>query len=77
MKSKDIIKAIMASKEVGNAALAHRLGITPAAMWDRLNNKTVKELSVATVSDIVKSLDYKVVIVPRSARVPEGGYEVD
>lgn len=78
MKERDIIKSIMAAKEVTNAVLAHRLGITSATIWDRLNNKEIKKgMSLAMVSEMVRNLDYKIVIVPRGARLPEGGYEVD
>ena len=77
MKSRDIIRAIMEAQSVTNATLAHRLGITNAAIWDRLNNKGVKDLSVSTLSDMARNLDYKVVVVPRNSRIPEGGYEVD
>jgi len=77
MRGRDIIKSIMDANSITNATLAHRLGITNAAIWDRLNNKGVKDLSVSTLSDMARNLDYKVVVVPRNSRIPEGGYEVD
>lgn len=78
MKGRDIIKAIMEIKGVTNADLAGRLNITQATAWDRVNSKKVKDIPVSTLSEMLRALDYKVVIVPRTARVNgDDSYEVD
>ena len=77
MKAREIIKFIMEKQGVSNACMADRLNITQAALWDRLNTKKAKDIPVSLLSEMLRSLDYKVVIVPRSSRVPADGYEVE
>ena len=78
MKGRDVIKVIMETKGVTNADLAGRLHITQATAWDRVNSKKVKDIPVSTLSEMLRALDYKVVIVPRTARVNgDDSYEVD
>ena len=77
MKAREIIKVIMDKQGVNNASMADRLNITQAALWDRLNTKKAKDIPVSTLSEMLRALDYKVVIVPRSSRVPADGYEVE
>ena len=77
MKAREITKVIMDKQGVNNASMADRLNITPAALWDRLNNKKVKDIPVSTLSEMLRALDYKVVIVPRSSRISADGYEVE
>lgn len=77
MKAREIIKFIMEKQDVSNACMADRLNITQSALWDRLNTKKAKDIPVSLLSEMLRSLDYKVVIVPRSSRVPADGYEVE
>jgi DNA-binding Xre family transcriptional regulator len=77
MKAREIVKTIMENLNVSNATMAARLSITPAALWDRLNTKKVKDIPVSTLNEMLKALDYKIVIVPRETRVPTNGYTVD
>ena len=77
MKAREIIKVIMERLGVSNACMADRLNITQAALWDRLNTKKAKDIPVSMLSEMLRALDYKVVIVPRSSRLPADGYEVE
>lgn len=77
MNSKEIVKTIMNEKEISNSALASRLNITPAALWQRLNYKQSKDLSVSVLTGILRQLDHKLVIMPRSSRVSPESYEVE
>lgn len=77
MKAREIVKTIMENLNVSNATMAARLSITPAALWDRLNTKKVKDIPVSTLNEMLKALDYKIIIVPRETRVPTNGYTVD
>lgn len=77
MTGKEIVKKIMEEQEVSNAELAHKLSIKPTAMWDRLNNTTVKDLNVALLSSMVRTLGYKIQIVPSTKQVPKDGFEVE
>ena len=76
MTGKEIVKDIMEQRSVSNAELAHKVGIKPTAMWDRLNNTNSKDLNVALLNDMVRALGYKIQIVPFSNQTPKGGFEV-
>lgn len=77
MRGREILKAVMEKTGTANAVLAKRLGVSNATIWERLNNKNVKDIPVSLMSEMLRSLDYKVVVMPASSRTPDGGYEVD
>lgn len=77
MKARELVKIIMEKQAVNNACMADRLNITQAALWDRLNTKKAKDIPVSLLSEMLRALDYKVVLIPRSSRVPTDGYEVE
>jgi DNA-binding Lrp family transcriptional regulator len=77
MNNREIIKMIMKEQEVSNSVLAKRLGVTQATLWDRLDTtprkgKPRKDISVALFSEMLRALDYKVVVVPENARIRDG-----
>jgi DNA-binding Xre family transcriptional regulator len=65
MTGREIIKDVMNEQGVTNAEMAFKLGITQAALWDRLNNKKVKDIPLSLLSEMLRELDYTVQIVPR------------
>jgi DNA-binding Xre family transcriptional regulator len=65
MTGREIIKEIMNEQGVTNAEMAFKLNITQAALWDRLNNKKVKDIPLSLLSEMLRALDYTVQIVPR------------
>lgn len=65
MTGREIIKEIMKEQGVSNAEMAFKLGITQAALWDRLNNKKVKDIPLSLLSEMLRKLDYTVQITPR------------
>ena len=75
MNEREIIKTIMDEQEISNAQLAKRINVSNAAIWDRLNNKNNKSLSISTASQMLNALDYKLVVVPAD-KVIKGGYEL-
>lgn len=77
MKGREIIKAVMEKQGESNADLASKLKITPAALWDRLNSKKVKDIPVSLLQEMLRAMNYKVIVVPRSTRLPVDGYEVE
>ena len=77
MNARNIIKTLMASKNITNADMAHRLSITEAALWDRLNTKKAKDIPVSTLCEMLAVMDYDVVILPRGKGTKiEGAYRV-
>lgn len=77
MNARQIIKELMASKNITNADMAHRLSITQAALWDRLNTKKTKDIPVSTLCEMLAVMDYDVIIVPRGKGSKiEGAYRI-
>lgn len=77
MTGREIVKDIMNRQEKTNAEMADMLGISQAALWDRLNNRKVKDIPLSTLNDMLRVLGYKICIVPRDHRVSEDGYKVE
>lgn len=70
MDARDIVKEIMKEKNRSNADLANNLGISVAALWDRLSKTTTgsnkpKSITVKKLNDLLRCLDYELVIMPR------------
>lgn len=81
MNGRAIIRTVMEKNNVTNATLANRLGISQAALWDRIDtqprpNKPRKDIPVSLLSDMLQVMDYKVIVVPSNTRVPKDGYVV-
>ncbi len=81
MNGREIIKDIMLKQDISNSVLANRLGITQAALWDRIDTqprtgKPRKDIPVSLLSEMLQVMDYKVMIVPTSTRVPKDGYTI-
>lgn len=77
MRGREILKEIMASKSLSNAELAKRLNVSNATIWERLNNKNVKDIPMSLLTTMLRAMDYKVIVVPANTRLPGGGYEVE
>lgn len=76
MRGREILKQVMESNGISNVDLAKRLGVSNATIWERLNNKNVKDIPVSLMVDMLKVMDYKVLVVPADRRVREEEYEV-
>ena len=74
MLAMEAIKEIMKLKDIRPAVLCDRLKIKSNVLSERFKQKNV---SVEKLNDMLRAMDYKVVVVPREARVPEGGYEIE
>ncbi len=76
MTSKKLIKTLMTEHNITNAEMAKNLGITQAALWDRLNPKKSDNTTVTKLDDMLSILGYKIIVVPDETPIPEGGYEI-
>lgn len=74
MLAMEAIKAIMKDKGIRPAVLCDRLNIKSNVLSERFKQKNV---SVEKLNDMLRAMDYKVIIVPRETRIPEGGYEIE
>ncbi len=68
------IREIMKAKGVGVTMLAARIGIGQPTATERLKRNTITSDKLI---QILRVLDYKLVIMPREARLPEGAYEIE
>lgn len=74
MKTSEALKQIMKSRDIGTNTLASRLGKKANVISERLGQDNI---SIQKLNEMLRVLDYKVVLIPRNARTPEGGYEVE
>ena len=77
MNEKEIVTKIMKDQSKTNAQMAAALGISPAAMWDRLNSQKTKSLTISKLNEMLRALDYEIVVMPRAkAGRIDGAYVV-
>ena len=74
MKACEAVKEIMKANGVRVVDLRKRLGLESNTMVGRLNQENI---SVAKLNEMLRAMDYKVVIVPSDKRVNAGEYEVE
>lgn len=74
MKGKEAIKEIMKTNGETNTAFAEKLDISQQALWDRLNNKKNKDLSLTIICKMARILGYRVVLMPTTKRVSDDMY---
>jgi hypothetical protein len=74
MLAMEAIKEIMKLKDIRPAVLCDRLKIKSNVLSERFKQKNV---SVEKLNDMLRAMDYKVVVIPREIRIPEGGYEIE
>lgn len=77
MNPKELVKEKMKEKDVSNVAMAEYLKISPAALWDRLNNKKSNNTTITNLHDMLSLLGYKVVVVPKDMKPKDDCYEVE
>lgn len=77
MTSKEIISTLMRMQGVTNAEMAARLGITQAALWDRLNQRKTDNMTIKKFSEMLEILGYKVVVIPKKSHISESDIEID
>ena len=73
-RSGDAVREVMKIKEVGVNQMADRLGKSPRLVSERLSQQNI---SITKLNEMLKVMDYKILIVPRSTRVPSDGFEVE
>lgn len=74
MIAMEAVKEVMKLKEVRPAVLCDRLKIKSNVLSERFKQKNV---SVEKLNEMLRAMDYKVVIVPRETKVPDNGFEVE
>ena len=62
MTAKELVKTLMVEKDVSNAEMANAVGITQAALWDRLNPKKTNNMTIGKLNDMLSKLGYELVV---------------
>ena len=77
MNEKEIIIKLMEEQGVSLADLANKMGISNAALWDRIKSPKNKSLTTNKLNEILKQLNYEIVLMPRAkAGRIDGAYVV-
>lgn len=76
MKAMDAVRKVMEEQEVSPSALRDRLGIPKEKMSALSQRFTQKNVSVDKLNEMLKVMDYKIIIVPRGTRLPANGIEI-
>lgn len=74
MITMDAFKKIMEIKQVKPAVLCDRLGIKGNVLSERFKQRNI---SIVKLNEMLRALDYKIVLVPRETKIPDGGFEVE
>ena len=77
MNEKEIIIKLMEEQGLSAADLANQMGISNAALWDRIKSPKNKSLTTKKLNEILKQLNYEIVLMPRAkASKISGAYVV-
>ena len=74
MKATEIVRLVMKSKEVRVAALADKLKIKSNVLSERLSQENI---SIAKLDEMLRAMDYKIMIVPRDTTEKDGWYRAE
>ena len=74
MMAGEVVRALLRKNGIGISALAGRLNIKQNTLSMRLSQPNI---SIDKLNEMLRVLDYKVVVMPREARLPDGSYEVE
>ena len=74
MKTTEALKTIMQKQEIGTNRIADRLGKTPSTISDRIHQENI---SVSKLNELLRVLDYKIVLVPRETTEKEDWVRIE
>lgn len=74
MIAMEALKKIMEIEDVKPSVLCDRLNIKSNVLSERFKQKNI---SVCKLNEMLRALDYKIVLVPRDSKIPTNGFEVE
>lgn len=74
MKAGDAIKKVMEEQGVRVSQIAYMTGKKSNVISERLSQENI---SVGKMLEMLRALNYKIVIMPRDAKTQDGWYEVE
>lgn len=70
----EAIRKIMEREGLTLMQLSNRMGKKNNVVWDRIEHSNI---SLKKLDEIVRTMNYKVVLVPDNFRVSDGQYEIE
>lgn len=74
MNTGDAVREVMKLKETGVNQLADKLGKSPRLVSERLSQQNI---SIAKLHEMLRVLDYKIIIAPRDTPLPENSFKIE
>jgi len=76
VKANQILKELMVKQNVGSTKMADRIGgkCVVRTISDRLRQENI---SIDKLNEMLRVLDYKIVVMPSSTKLPKDSYEVE
>lgn len=74
MKPNEAVRTVMQRRGVGTNALADRMGKPARLVSDRLR---MDNISTDKLNEMLRLLDYRIVIIPRETSVPKDGLLIE
>lgn len=74
MKDTTIIRVLLLSQGLFETTLSRRIGKSKNAIHNRLHKDERGHMRTDVFNTMVSALDYKVVVMPSTGRLPEGAY---
>lgn len=74
MKAFEAVRAIMTATSTKVADIAFRTNKKSNVISERLSQENI---SIEKLNEMLRVMNYKIVVMPRETRIPEGGYEIE
>ena len=74
MRANEAIREIMKEQEVGVSKLADRMNKKQSTISERLKQDNI---SLSKLNEMLRVLDYKIVVMPRNISTPKNSYEIE
>lgn len=76
MLVKRAIRSIMERKGIGLNTLARMVGKNSQFVSDKLNPAKGENMSTDKLDELIRAMDYKIVLMPADVKMKDGWYEV-
>lgn len=74
MKTNEAVREIMKNKGLGPNTLAERMGKPARLVCDRLSQDNI---SISKLMEMLRLMDYKIVLVPRDVKSSKDSYVIE
>jgi hypothetical protein len=74
METLEAVRAIMKLRGVNITTLGRRIGVTQGVISQRMRQKAI---TTVKLNEMLRGLDYRIVLMPYNTRVKDGWYEIE